>query len=398
MLMNHIAPIRMITISRQFGAGGRELADRLAQALGWKGWDRDVLGEVARGLRSPEAELAQMDDAEVDRTLWGRLRNQPAHRAYLAMLKEYLDQLAEEGGTVVVGRGASILLRYRAGGLHVRLVAPLAVRSRRVQESEPKLDSAAAQARCLERDEERSRFVKYFFGEDVGDPLAYHVTVNTGALTPAATGETLVRLVHGQSHPGGVSAPEPESTRPQPRIITLSSQLGSRETDLGRELARRMNLTCWDRESLSREAEIAAGPDADLGEVNPKAFEAFGGAVGRIAGGGDAILVGGGSSAFLKDHPTALRVKLIAPASERIRRVGEYRWIDPRSAEQSIAESDKRRGLFYEHFFGIDWDDPLSFDLVLNTAALGPRTVPLIAEAARLKWQGSSKVGYYYVG
>ena len=387
--MNHIAPIRIVTISRQSGAGGREVAERLAQSLQWKVWDKDLLGEIARHLRSPEAELAQMDQQEVDRTLWGRLRNKPAYRAYLTLLKECIDQVGEEGRTVLVGRGASILLRYRAGALHLRLVAPLAARKQRVQQRDPGLDPVAAEARCVERDEERSRFIKYFFGEDVADPLSYHATIHTGAIPPAAAAQSLVRLVQGEPYWPGSAAPQPQSpSLPQARIVTLSSQLGSRETDLARELARRMNLRCWDREALGREAGIAEGPDADLGEVGPKAFEAFAKAVGRIAEQGDAIMVGGGGTAFLKDRAAVLRVKLIAPLSERVRRVGEYRWIDPRSAETAIAESDKRRGLFYEQFFGLDWDDPLNFDMVLNTAALGPRTVALIAEAANLKWHG----------
>jgi cytidylate kinase len=392
-LMNHIAPIRLITVSRQFGAGGREVADRLSEVLGWKIWHRELLTEIANDFRSPEAELAQMDEREVDRSLWGRLRSKPAYKAYLAALKEYIEQLGDEGHAIVVGRGASILLRYRAGALHLRLVAPLSVRSQRAQETEPGLDSATAQARCSERDEERSRFVKYFFGEDVGDPLSYHATVNTGALTPTMTAESLVRVVNEQRRSLASVALGSKSTVTHSRIIALSSEVGSRETDLARELARRMKLPCWDRESLAREAGFEEGPNADFGEVGPAAFEAFGKVISRLAAQDDAIIVGGGSSAFLKDHPGAMHVKLIAPRSERIRRVSEYRWIDPASAEAAIVESDKRRGLFYRQFFNIDWDDPLSFDMVLNTAALGPRTVSLIAEAAKLKWNDQLTMG-----
>ena len=55
-------PIRIITISRLFGAGGSSLADALGKRLGWKVLDRALVAEVARRLQRPEADVAAIDE------------------------------------------------------------------------------------------------------------------------------------------------------------------------------------------------------------------------------------------------------------------------------------------------------------------------------------------------
>jgi cytidylate kinase len=385
-MMNRVAPIQTITISREAGAGGRTCGEQLARRLGWKLWDKELIAG-ASGLKStpPEQELGVQDEKGKRPTLWERLRHRPAHRAYLAALKEALDQIADEGRAVILGRGASILLRYRAGAFHLRLVAPLAGRARRLREAGTPRSEGEALDDCRQRDEGRRRFVQYFFGEDVADLLGYHATINTGQLPPAYVAELAASLALG---PGNAAGTPPAESRTPPRVITLTSQLGSRETDLARELGRRLNMRVWDRETLARETGLATVSDVDLAAVDSAGVQALRRVMADLGRRGDALVVGRGGSEFLRDCPSALRVKLITPASERVCRVMEYRWIDDAAAGAAIAESDARRKAFYQQHFGVDWDSPLEFDLVVNTAALGPRTADLIIQAANLKWYG----------
>jgi cytidylate kinase len=392
-MMNTTAPIRIITISREFGAGGRFVGERLARALGWKLWDKELAHEVARVAGVPEQELAAVDERAGRSTLWDRLRGRPSHRAYLAALKEWMDQIAEEGNAVVIGRGAAILLRYRAGALHVRLVAPLSERAGRARELDPALVEAASLARCRQTDADRSRYVQYFFGEDVAEPLGYHATVNTGQLVPETAADILAALAAPRAEPTVPAAGGPTPSKRGPRILTLTSQLGSRETDLAREVARRLKLTVWDREALAREAGLPGAGEADLAECDPAQLEALGRVMAELGKRGDVLVVGWGGLEFLKGFPSALRVKLVAPTGERVRRVVEYRWVDAGAAQATVADSDTRRGAFYEKYFRIDWHDPLNYDLVLNTAALGPRTAELVVQAASLRWYARNTEG-----
>jgi cytidylate kinase len=387
--MNLTSSVRIITISREFGAGGRLVGERLAELLGWKLWDKELVREVARVSGIPERGLADLDEHEARPSLWARLQGRPSHRAYLAALKEWMDQIAEDGNAVVIGRGAAVLMRYRAGALHLRLTAPLPVRARRVQGLDASLDESAAAARCRQMDEQRARYVKHFFGEDVANPLAYHATINTGALSPEATATLLANVVKQPDDPARQAPARNEPGEP-PRVLTLTSELGSRETDLGRELARRLGLTLWAPEDLDREAGLPPVSDPDLREFDPQGVSALRKVVVELGRRGGVLVVGRGGSEFLRDSPTALHVKLIAPLAERVRRVMEYRWVLEKAAQATVAECDARRRAFFEKSFGVSWSDPLRFDMVLNTAALGPHTADLIVEAARLKWSGQA--------
>ena len=57
---------------------------------------------------------------------------------------------------------------------------------------------------------------------------------------------------------------------------------------------------------------------------------------------GDVLLVGSGGSCFLRDHPIAFHIRLVAPMTTRLRRVMEYRWYAEASARKLIAESDRQ--------------------------------------------------------
>jgi cytidylate kinase len=96
-----------------------------------------------------------------------------------------MGELAARGDALLVGRGGSRFLRDRPGVFHVRLVAALPVRVRRVMEHRWLRESAAREL-IAQSDGRRSRFYAASFGADWEGPLEYHLTVNTGRLGPAA--------------------------------------------------------------------------------------------------------------------------------------------------------------------------------------------------------------------
>jgi cytidylate kinase len=173
----------VLTLSRQLGAGETSFAPALAARLGLKVFDRELLFEQALRLRVTEAQLAGIDEQPAD--LLQRLRSGDLPERGLIALRQIMTELAEAGNALIVGRAGNHLLREQTGAFHVRIVAPLETRLRRVMEHRWVLEGPARQL-ITQSDERRHDFVRGAFGADWADPKEYHLTVNTGRLGPMA--------------------------------------------------------------------------------------------------------------------------------------------------------------------------------------------------------------------
>ena len=96
--------MKVITITREYGAGGGEVATRLADALGWEVLDRELLHQAAEIEHVPDAELERLDEKAIN--MADRFRLHPPHHIYLRGLTEAARQAAQKGKVVLVGRGA----------------------------------------------------------------------------------------------------------------------------------------------------------------------------------------------------------------------------------------------------------------------------------------------------
>ena len=122
--------------------------------------------------------LERLDEKAL--TMADRFRLHPPHQKYLHGLKLAVEQAAERGNVVLVGRGARHLLGERPGTLHLRLVAPKPWRAQRMSQLEGwSLDESMA--RCTEIDRIRGRFARYFFGDKATQPAQYDLVFNTRA-------------------------------------------------------------------------------------------------------------------------------------------------------------------------------------------------------------------------
>lgn len=189
--------MRAITISRQYGSGGGEIAARIAGKLGWQLIDHQIIARVAHVLGITE-EDAHARDERVDRfvsrvvsTLRGdedrrgaahiAHSHAPAEEAYYETVSQVVETAAQAGHAVIVGRGGQVLLRGQRDVLHVRVVAPLSSRIAYVARREG-LDEAAARTRIQVKDRDRVRFLQVQHHCDPDDPLYYDLIVNSGVL------------------------------------------------------------------------------------------------------------------------------------------------------------------------------------------------------------------------
>lgn len=199
----------LITLSREYGAGASQLASLLGARLGWRVLDSDIPIEVARRLGMPSASLEQWDEHApgllesmgtslllgtpellVDPAVAAR----PQARDVAAATRELLIESAASPPLIIVGHGAQVIFADRPRSLHLRLVAPIADRVRRIM---ARRSSSEQEARAIAEhvDRDRAHYVKEYLHRDVRDPQLYALQINTGRVAMADAVELVVRLV-----------------------------------------------------------------------------------------------------------------------------------------------------------------------------------------------------------
>jgi cytidylate kinase len=173
----------VLTLARELGAGDTGFAPTLAERLGLRVYDRELLEQEAVRLGVSEPELEKVDEQPAG--IFERFRPGGLHQRYFEALGKLMNELAARGDVLLVGRGGSRFLRDGPRAFHVRLVAPPEVRVRRVMEYRWVREREARQL-IARSDEQRRLFYEGYFGADWASPLEYHVTVNSGRLGPAA--------------------------------------------------------------------------------------------------------------------------------------------------------------------------------------------------------------------
>src|SRR5271167_668373 len=186
--------VRIITLEREFGSGGGGIACELARRLGWKLWDQQLTSEIARRAQVDESAVCLCDE-RVDSRLY-RLakafwrgsyeRGMPMgnSRAFdtdhmMAMMEEIMGSIAEEGNSVIVGRGGPFFLRDREDTFRVFTYAPREEKVRRLLAMGKSREEVEDLVENV--DKERMAYVKHYFNADWPTRSLYHMMINTAA-------------------------------------------------------------------------------------------------------------------------------------------------------------------------------------------------------------------------
>jgi cytidylate kinase len=184
--------IRAITVEREYGSGGAEIANALAKRLGWKLWDQLLTNEIARVMECDcrvVGEHEEKRDPLYYRLLKGFLRGSfegSVHAPHAKIvdtecIREVAERLvksaAEEGNCVIVGRGSAYYLQNRSDTFHVFVYAPFEEKVRRLQAGGKSEQEAAQLAETVDRD--RAAFIMRFFGVEWPDRRRFHLMVNS---------------------------------------------------------------------------------------------------------------------------------------------------------------------------------------------------------------------------
>ncbi len=184
--------IKIITIEREYGCGGGEIAQKIADRLGWKLWDQLLTCEIARLSNSDQSEV-ECREERVD-PLYYRLFKSILRGSFegslnlqrvqmldadciLRITEQVVQKAASTGNCVIVGRGSQQFLRDRADALRVFLFAPREDKVRRLiagglsqREAEEAVDTV---------DRERAAFIQKYFHKEWPNRSLYHTMLNT---------------------------------------------------------------------------------------------------------------------------------------------------------------------------------------------------------------------------
>jgi cytidylate kinase len=171
----------VITISRQLGSWGTEIARGVAEKLNYEYADKELVGKMMAGYGIAAPEMDKFDEKKPP--FWDSLSFQ--RRNFLHFIEMAIYELARKNGVVIVGRGGQVLLKDLPGTLHVRIFSPLHVRLRRLIESEG-VDERHAMLIIRQGDHDSSGYIKSFFNQEWDDPSLYHLLMNTEKLSVKA--------------------------------------------------------------------------------------------------------------------------------------------------------------------------------------------------------------------
>lgn len=197
----------IITLSRQMGAGGSEVARNVALALEWRLVDNELIDQVAvRSGLSPErvAEREEQAPGFVERLIRTLTRAAPEilsgpdgpdpelEEARLVKITESLvAEVAREGRVVLVGRAAPAVLKDDQNALNVKVVAPKDFRVAVVAARET-VSEDEARYRVEQSDTNRALYHRQYYGRDWNDASLYHLVLNTAALGVESVVDTIV--------------------------------------------------------------------------------------------------------------------------------------------------------------------------------------------------------------
>jgi cytidylate kinase len=195
----------VITISRQYGSWGDEVAAHVGKLLGYRSFDKRLMAEVALDLGVAPHEIVDFSEDTykvrnfLDRLLGGQPRHVPVtarsnidteqttalseldETFSLNLIQAILEVAYQRGNVVIVGRGGQAFLKERPGVLHVRIIAPHRVRVHYLHDR-ANFSWGGGKEAIIQHDRASAEYLQRFYDLDWADPAHYDLVINMGKL------------------------------------------------------------------------------------------------------------------------------------------------------------------------------------------------------------------------
>ena len=180
----------VITISRQSGSGGEEVARQIAGRLGYRLVERELINQAALRAGAPEVALAMIDELN----LFGLSLTGEDCRAYLAAVKTVMEELAAAGNVVIVGRAGQVILADEPQSLHILILAPIELRAEHLAR-QCDISAKAALERVKSSDRHRRIYLRRFYDIRWDDPSQYDLVLNMTRITPESAVDLICQAI-----------------------------------------------------------------------------------------------------------------------------------------------------------------------------------------------------------
>ncbi len=183
---------RALTVSREFGSGGAEIANIIAEELGWRLVDKDLITEISKKENVPPSEVAAFDEKvdpwfhRITRLVWGLGADGISAVAPVEMFdaekaaslaRRVIEEAYKMGQCVIVGRGAQCVLRDKADVFHAFIYARLADRVARLQTRVSPGTDIHALIRSM--DAQRVDYVRLHYKQNWLNPYLYDIMIDS---------------------------------------------------------------------------------------------------------------------------------------------------------------------------------------------------------------------------
>jgi cytidylate kinase len=198
-------------VNREFGSGGGRIAQTIAEWLGWKLLDRDIIDAIAYAAHVDKSVVRNYDEHVVS---WLRRINQQAMRSaalaaglelgessvfdaeeMVKISEKIIEKAHTDGNCVIVGRGSQCVLQHKPDVFHVFVYAPLRERVRRLKDRLEKGVDIEQRIRTV--DAERAKYLQQFFGKSWCNPHLYDLMISSHA-DEDSTARAIVYAMNGQ--------------------------------------------------------------------------------------------------------------------------------------------------------------------------------------------------------
>jgi cytidylate kinase len=179
-----------ITISRELGSQGSQIAENAAKALGYHFMDKNSIGEVME-----EYGLVEFHhEYEVAPSVWDffDIKRKERRDEMIDMLNRVILALAQHGNMVILGRCGFAVLHDYADVLNVRIQAPLEMRIKQVMGMKRFSSIDQAEAFVKENDQVRTSFIESFYGVKWDSATAFDVVIDASKISPEMATEWLI--------------------------------------------------------------------------------------------------------------------------------------------------------------------------------------------------------------
>ncbi|MFZ0613154.1 MAG: cytidylate kinase-like family protein [Desulfobacterales bacterium] len=183
----------VVTISRQFGAGGKTVADQLAARLGYDVATEDIIEKLAQSTQLSNASIRSFEGEETAkllspsasgfiRRILDKPRNIMDEQQYARLLHQIIPRIADGDNVIILGRGAQFILKDRKDVVHILLLAAEADRIKFMQDH---YDLAPDDARLtvIKKGKRRLKLMRLFDSADYDQPVHYDLVLNMSKLS-----------------------------------------------------------------------------------------------------------------------------------------------------------------------------------------------------------------------